>query len=90
MHEDYFLTCKVWAVAAWTVVAGLLMAAWVVMILDPGDWRLAVLLLETACVGSAVACVLHVRSYVVRVCAVIRASRGEGETPASRSLQSIR
>lgn len=89
MHEDYFLSCKVFAFAAWTVVAGLLMAAWIVMLLDPGDWRLAVLLLETACVGSAVACVLHVRSYVIRVCAVIRASRVEDESPAARSLRSM-
>lgn len=91
MHEDYFLSCKVFAMVAWAIVGALLTASWLVMLFDADEWQLPVMLIGSACVSSAVAAVLHIRSYVVRLCAVIRASgRGEGEMPAARSLQSIR
>jgi hypothetical protein len=72
--EDYFLACRVWAVVAWLVMAVLMGAAWLVMTLDAGGWKVAALLAACACATSAVAATLHVRSFMVRVCALIRAA----------------
>lgn len=74
MNENYYPRCRVWAYAAWMVVAALLAAAWLVMLLDWHDWRIAGLLAFSACTGSAVAATLHIRSFMVRVCSLVRAA----------------
>ena len=73
MNEDLVSRGSVVAGAAWLVVAGLLAAAWLVMLLSPSR-GVALLLAATACASSAVAAVLQMRTYVVRICVVIRST----------------
>lgn len=86
MNEDYFMKCRVYAWLAWFGTAVLIGASWIVMIFDPEDWWLAVLLGLTGLACSAVAATLHMRSFMVRVCSLVRAASykqvdGEGLRP---------
>lgn len=74
MNEGYYPQCRVWAWIAWTAVVGLLVAAWLLLLLDQDHWRVAGLLAFTACAGSAIAATLHIRSFLVRVCSLVRAA----------------
>lgn len=88
MNEDYFLRCRVYAWCAWALTGALVAAAWLVAITDPGDWWLSVMLAVTGLALSAVAATLHIRSFMVRVCSLVRAASykpvdGEGLRPVS-------
>jgi hypothetical protein len=74
MNETSYPRCLVWAWIAWAVVLALVIAAWVVMLFDGDDWAVGFLLGGSGCAMSAVAATLHVRSFAVRVCSLIRAA----------------
>jgi hypothetical protein len=74
MVESYFATCRVWAGVAWAVVVLLMAAAWTVVLFDHDHWPEGLMLGFSSCATSAVAGVLHIRSYMVRMCALIRAA----------------
>lgn len=73
MNEDQYPRCLVWAWVAWVATLVLLTSAWIVMLI-PDDIRLAFLLGGSGCMMSAVAATLHIRSFMVRVCSLIRAA----------------
>lgn len=56
----------------WGAVIVLLGSAWVLMIADPTEWRFAGLFAASACALSAFAATLHVRTYISRLCNVVR------------------
>lgn len=58
-------------ITAWLLVGLLMSSAWVVGLLV--SWEIGVLLAFTGCAMSAVAAVLHIRCFTVRVVAVVRA-----------------
>ena len=95
MHEGMISTGKVFAGVLWTWVGGLLVAAWFVALLAPGDIEFAALLAATACASSALAAVFHIRCFFVRQSHLIRAStdricagRDEG-SPSRSSMRSV-
>lgn len=86
MNEDYFLRCRVYAWIGWAVVLALIVSAWAVMVVGVHEWRIAFLLGGSGCAMSAVAATLHIRSFMVRVCSLVRAASykpvdGEGLRP---------
>lgn len=56
----------------WSAVAAFIGAAWIICLSSPDRWRLAGMLAATACATSAFAATLHVRTYIVRLCRVVR------------------
>lgn len=65
------------AAAGWVATAALLVAAWMAWALGgPDSIYFALLIAETACVTSAVAAVLQIRTYSARVCRLIRVTHG--------------
>lgn len=91
MGEDYFLRCRVYAMAAWILAAVLIAAAWIMLLVDENDWRVAAGLGQSACAVTAVAVTLHVRSFMVRVSDLIRATRSaEGHEAAESGPRSLR
>lgn len=88
MNEDYFARCKVYAWMAWFATSVFIGAAWIVMVFDPHDWWLSVLLGVTGLALSAVAATLHIRSFMVRVCSLVRAA-SPVELPEDGGLRSI-
>lgn len=74
MNEDYYPRCRVWAAIAWAVTVALVVAAWAVLMSAPGHWRLGFLLGGSGCAMSAVAATVHIRSFMVRVCSLVRAA----------------
>ena len=73
MQDTFTVTSRLVVTVLWTVVALLLLAAWVVWI--EGGTLGAVLVGLTACVVSAAAATAHVRSYASRICDLISATR---------------
>ena len=61
----------------WAIVAGLILAAWVVMLaFGERHWMTAALLALTGCALSALAATLHIKTYACRVSRVIRVTAG--------------
>lgn len=83
MDEGYFLRCRVYAAAAWILALVLMIAGWIVLLFDPDDWRIAGGLGVTGCAVVGVAATLQVRSFHVRVCALIRVASGLGQRSES-------
>lgn len=86
MIENYFMRCRVYAWGAWGLTATLIGAAWIVAIVAPHVWWVSVMLGVTGLAMSAVAATLHIRSFMVRVCSLVRAASykpvdGEGLRP---------
>lgn len=73
--EPRFSTYSVIAMTCWVATGLLLAVAWVSWMVG-GEPYVAILVAETACVGSAVAAVAHIRVYVARLCRVIRVGSG--------------
>lgn len=76
MHESYVGKTHAAALALWSVVVALTVAAWVLVFLASHRWLLAALFLGTACVLSAAGVALHARLCTIRVCALLRAVSG--------------
>lgn len=74
MNEDFFMKCRVYAWLAWATMFGLFLAGAIVMLVAEAHWRVAGILLIAALATSAVAATLHIRSFMVRVCALVRAA----------------
>lgn len=74
MNEQYFMTCRVWAAAAWAATVGLIFAGWMVLLFDQEHWMIGGILAASGCAMSAVAATLHIRSFMVRMCSLIRAA----------------
>lgn len=77
----YISRTGVAAGALWVLTAGLLGAAWLVILIDGKDWRAAGMLAATAATLSPVSAVLHLRTYHCRVSNLIRATSGLGAPP---------
>lgn len=75
---------KLVAGAAWAVVALLIAAAWVVGLLV--NWQIGMLLATSACALSAAAAVLHIRCFMVRVLALIRATSQSSDESVLRRV----
>lgn len=74
MNSEYFLRCRVWAVAAWAITALVLIASWVLAFVQPLGRNYAGVMACTGCAMCGIAVTLQVRSFIVRVCALIRAA----------------
>lgn len=70
------MRCRVYALFAWVTTLVFILAAWVVMLFAEDQWKLAFLLGGTGCAMSAVAATLHIRSFIVRICSLVRATNG--------------
>lgn len=88
MQEDYFLKCRVYAWFAWLAMAVFISAGWIVMVVNHRMWWLSVLLGITGLSLSAVAATLHIRSFMVRVCALVRAA-SDRELPRDGGLRPV-
>lgn len=74
MHESMISASKVIAAALWIWVTILLATGWT-MVLAPGERpQLAMGFFSTACATSALAAVLHIRCYFVRLGQLVRAN----------------
>lgn len=74
MIDEYVNKGQVTANAVWSVVAGLIAAAWAVVLMAPDHLVIGGMLAATACALSAFAAVLHIRCYVVRLAGLVRAT----------------
>lgn len=74
MHEGFVGRTTVIAICLWVLVAGLMLAAWLVITLAGGDsWKIGGMLAASACATSAIAAAFQIRVYMLRTCALIRA-----------------
>lgn len=86
LNDSAVSVCRLMATAAWSLVAGVLTAAWVVQLL--GSWRIAQLLGFTACVCCGVAVTAHMRCMTIRAVRLVVLSIHEDEEPSRvRSLR---
>lgn len=76
MRENYWMTCRVMATVAWVASAALIASSWAVMLLMEPYWKLAFLLGGTGVTMACIAGTLQVRSFNVRLCALVRAAHG--------------
>ena len=75
MNEAFVSRCAVWASVFWAKSVGLLAAVWVAAAHHVGmEWVIA--LATTFVFTATIAATIQVRSYMVRLCAVIRATAG--------------
>lgn len=74
MNDDKWSNTVVIACVLWACVALLMIAAWIALAL--GDWQVALLTSQFACVVSATAVVAHIRIYAVRISGIIRRLHG--------------
>lgn len=75
MNDQYVSRCAVYAWSAWAIAGVLLGIVWYAAaesIRPP--WLLALCL--TTCFAIGIAVTLHVRSYMVRLCALVRTTAG--------------
>lgn len=72
MNDEYVNKGKVVANVAWSTVIGLMVLAWVVILL--GDAKYAGMLAAMACASSAYAATLQIRCYVTRLACLVRAT----------------
>jgi hypothetical protein len=81
MNEQYVSRLAIGATVAWATVFLLTGAAWVAALVRPEQVPIWGMLALTAGVLAPLAAVLTIRRYVVRVCRLIRNTRGydEGE-----------
>ena len=87
MSENFISKTVVAAFVLWAAVFALIAAAWIAMGVDPGMWRFAGLLAATACATSAGAATLHIKTYSLRTCNLIRATAGLDSCEPVRSLR---
>lgn len=77
VQEHYVSSGRTAAVAAWTLTGLLMTAGWVIALFYPDAARPAAAMLGfSSLVMAAVAVVLQVRIYAVKMCALIRRSSG--------------
>ncbi len=60
----------------WAVVAGLMLAAWVVILAADNYWTIAGMLAATSCATSALAATLHIKTYACGMARLIRVTAG--------------
>lgn len=89
MDAGYFLKCRVYAAAAWAVCGLLILSGWAVLFYNEDHWKGAGALFATGCAVSALAATLQVRSFMVRIAALIRHANGLEEEMAP-NLHTIR
>lgn len=77
MQESSIPLSRILAVTLWASVGGLMIAAW--SVLAAGSAEVATMLGLMACATSAGAAVANIRSYSLRVCSLIRATRTQAE-----------
>ena len=74
MNENLILKCRVYAWLCWACVLAFMTAAWMVAAFDPRGWHVAALLALSGCATSAAAATLHIRSFMVRLSSLVRAT----------------
>jgi hypothetical protein len=77
VNDEYVNKGKVMATAAWSVVVCLMVTAWVFILVTPHT-AIGGMFAATGCAVSALAAVLHIRCYAVRVMCLVRASSALG------------
>jgi hypothetical protein len=86
--EEYVNKGRVAANALWSVVVGLMVVGWAIVLLLPDHWILGGMFGLTACATSALAATLHIRCYMVRLAGLVRAvgsiEREDGPAPLRR------
>ena len=75
-NGGYFSKNATIAALLWFAVAALITAAWLVGLLTDGHLHVAGLLAATGCALSALAAVLHIRTYACRLVRMVRVSSG--------------
>jgi len=92
VHDRYVSQTVLIAGGMWTLAAASLGAAWAVFAFVPDGWRLAAMLAVTGGALGTVAATVTVRTYIERVCALIRATAGlsSGTVRASRQSGNAR
>lgn len=63
----------------WTLVAGLLMAAWAVVLWTEGHEFVAGMLAATGCATSALAATMQIKTYACRLSRLVRMTAGARE-----------
>lgn len=70
MQDSSIPASRVISFALWAVVAGFMIAAW--LVLFAGEADVAIMIGLTGCVAAATAAVATIRCYSLRLCAVLR------------------
>jgi hypothetical protein len=89
MNEDYFLACRVWAIVAWVLTAILLIAGWLLVEIPDASPDLGFMCAATGLAMSAAAATLHIRSFMVRVCSLIRAANSPDRNLDGQGLRPV-
>lgn len=76
MHEQFVSRASLAAFLLWFLVAALLIAAWVVAIVNPASFIIAGMLAATALALSAVAATAHIRLFACRLSRLVRVTKG--------------
>lgn len=88
MNESYYSKCSIWAAIFWGLSVLLLAAIWTCAAMGADrDWLIAKA--TTFVFTSTIAATLQVRSYMVRLCAVVRATAGL-TTPEPEKIRVLR
>lgn len=80
MNDGTISLGKCIAAALWVLVALVTAGAWVIAI--GGHWLQAMLIAQTGTTLSAMAATRHVRCYMVRLAALVRATADLGDLPS--------
>lgn len=76
VQDGGFSKSGTYSAALWGLVTAFVSAAWIVGIWAPAQWRVSGLLAATGCATSAMAATLQIRSYMIRLCGLVRAASG--------------
>jgi hypothetical protein len=88
--EHYVSTTKLVAYTMWSVVAGLMLATWVLAFAGDRYTTVAILLAFTAGALAPAAAVAHIKIFAVTTRSLIRVTAGlQLDEPESRSLHSV-
>lgn len=79
MNDETISLGKCVAAALWVLVALFVASAWAVAF--GGQWLPALLIAQTGCTLSAIAATRHIRCYMVRLAALVRATAELGDLP---------
>lgn len=85
MIDEYVDKGRVKANVGWTAVVAMMAVGWAVILLAPDHWKVGGMFAASSCATSALAAVLHIRCYIVRLACLVRATgaveRKEGPSP---------
>lgn len=88
MIDEYVNRGNVNAGVAWAVVVALMVTGWVVILTTP-HWQVGGMFAAMACASSALAAVLHIRCYAVRLAGLVRAARSIQDVEGPRPIRDL-